>query len=68
MEKTAAHGAPKTFDNSALTETICQIAISGSTANGRRLSEEIRIHSEIFMVLHSGCSLRGFNWADSLFT
>ena len=34
--------APTKVDNTALIETICRIAISGSTADDRRRSEVIR--------------------------
>ena len=59
-EKTVATGAPKKLDNSALTETVCQIAISCSTDNRRRTSEVIRIQHWL-----SFCSLRDFDWEDS---
>ena len=41
-KSTATPGAPTKVDNSALIETICRIAISGSAADDRRRSEVIR--------------------------
>ena len=38
-KSTATPGAPTKVDNSALIETICRIAISGSAADDRRRSE-----------------------------
>ena len=40
-KSTATPGAPTKVDNSALIETICRIAISGSAADDRRRSEVI---------------------------
>ena len=48
-KKTAGNGTPKNIDNSTLTKLICQIAITGSPANGRQWSEVIPIQSRILI-------------------